>query len=377
MGYGKGETMTPRQRWQNIFHFKPVDRIFNMEFGWWSDTLKRWHNEGLPEEIDTIGKGDRFFNFDQMLYVPVKLGLIPSFERKILEQTDRYIVIQDESGVISKQFTDGTSTIPHYIKFPIENRNDWLEFKKRLNPETSRYPCEKEWKDFKKIAENSEYPVIIGGGSLFGWIRGWMGFENCLMAFYDQPDLIDEMIDYICDFVLRVDERALNEVRIDAVGMWEDMAFKTQPMISPVLFERFLVPRYKKMSERFKKAGIDLIFIDCDGNINELVELWLDAGINIMFPLEINSGSDPVKLRKKFGKRVLLMGGVDKKALIAGPEAIDRELERIKPVVEEGGYIPHVDHRVPPDVSLKNYMYYLRRKKEVFNIFDWKIPDIG
>ncbi|MCX7705710.1 MAG: hypothetical protein N2115_05580 [bacterium] len=369
--------MTPRERWQNTFHFRPVDRIFNMEFGWWTDTLKRWHNEGLPKEIDTIEKGDRFFGFDQLWYVPIRLGLDPVFETRIIEETENYQVIQDSSGVIAKHFKDGKSSIPHYIKFPIENKSDWEEFKKRLDPHSNRYPEETEWKEFKKKAHNSEYPIILGGGSLFGWIRNWMGFENCLMAFYDQPELIEELIEYLCNFILAVNEKALCEIKIDAVGMWEDMAFKTQPMISPALFEKYLVPRYKKLSERFKKAGIDLVFIDCDGNINELVELWLDAGINIMFPLEINSGSDPVVLRRKFGKRVLLMGGVDKKALIEGPRAIDFELERIKDVVMEGGYIPHVDHRVPPDVSLKNYLYYLRKKQEVFNISDWKIPEIA
>ncbi|MGB9642746.1 MAG: uroporphyrinogen decarboxylase family protein [Candidatus Ratteibacteria bacterium] len=366
--------MTPRERWQNVFHFRPVDRIFNMEFGWWTDTLIRWHNEGLPQEVDTIGKGDLFFGFDRMLSVPVNLGLDPVFKTETIEETEKYIVTRDSTGVIAKQFKDGTSSIPHYIKFPIENRSDWLEFKKRLSPDSNRYPSEKDWQEFKKIAENCKNPVIIGGGSLFGWLRNWMGFENCLMAFYDQPDLIEEMIEYMCEFVLKVDERALNEIKIDAVSMWEDMAFKTQPMISPALFRKYLVPRYKKLSARFRKAGIDLIFIDCDGNINELVELWLNAGINIMFPLEINSGSDPVQLRKRFGKKVLLMGGVDKKALIEGPSAIDRELERIKPVVEEGGYIPHVDHRVPPDVSLKNYLYYLEKKRELFKIYDWVIP---
>ena len=368
--------MTPRERWQSIFHFKPVDRIYNMEFGWWKDTLERWHNEGLPSDIDSIVKGDRFFGFDGTIGVPVSLGLDPAFETRIIEQSDQYQVIQDSSGVIAKHFKSGNSTIPHYIKFPVENRSDWKQFKKRLNPGSNRYPTESEWKKFKEKAEDSELPVIISGGSLFGWIRNWMGFERCLMSFYDQPDLIEEIVEYLCEFILAVNEKALREIKIDAVCMWEDMAFKTQPMISPALFERYLVPRYKKLSDRFKKAGIDLIYIDCDGNINELVHLWLDAGINIMFPLEINSGSDPVALRKKYGKRVLLMGGVDKKALIEGPAAIDRELYRIKDVVFEGGYIPHIDHRVPPDVSLKNYLYYLKKKKEVFNIYDWRIPEI-
>ncbi|MGC8805414.1 MAG: uroporphyrinogen decarboxylase family protein, partial [Candidatus Ratteibacteria bacterium] len=170
--------MTPRERWQNIFHFRPVDRIFNMEFGWWNDTLIRWHNEGLPQEVDTIGKGDLFFGFDRMLSVPVNLGLDPVFKTETIEETEKYIVTRDSTGVIAKQFKDGTSSIPHYIKFPIENRSDWLEFKKRLSPDSNRYPSEKDWQEFKKIAENCKNPVIIGGGSLFGWLRNWMGFEN-------------------------------------------------------------------------------------------------------------------------------------------------------------------------------------------------------
>ncbi len=367
--------MTAKERWQNVFHFRSVDRIFNIEFGWWPETLQRWYKEGLPQDINARN-GDTFFGFDKALYVPVNLGLDPLFEEKIIKETDQYKIIQDRSGRILKCFKDDKSAVPHYIKFPIENRNDWQKFKQKLNPDSVRYPSQEDWNQFKKETENSQNPVIINGGSLFGWIRDWMGFENCLITFYDQPDLIEEIMDYLCEFILAVNEKALLEIKIDAVAMWEDMAFKTQPMISPALFKKYLVPRYKKMSERFLKAGIDLIYVDCDGNINEIAGLWLEAGINIMFPLEINSGSDPVSLRKKFGKKILLMGGVDKKALIKGPKAIDIELNRIKATVEEGGYIPHVDHRVPPDVDYKNYLYYLRKKREIFNIFDWEIPEI-
>ena len=367
--------MTARERWNAIFKFEKFDRVFNCEFGWWKDTLKRWHSEGLPEEIDTNEKGDKYFNFDPVGGIPVNLGLIPNFEEEIIEETDSYVIKRDTTGVISKVFKDGTSTIPHYIKFPISNKKDWEEFRERLKPDISkRYP--ENWEDLKKEWEERDYPVGISVGSLFGWIRNWMGFENCLIAFYDQPELIAEMMDYIVYFVLETVEKALEGVEgIDFALFWEDMAFKTQPMISPQLFKKFMVPRYKKITERLEKAGIDTVIVDCDGNINELVSLWLEAGVNVMFPLEINSGSDPVILRKKYGRKVLLKGGVDKIALIHGKEAIDKELERIKDVVEDGGYIPHVDHRVPADVSYENYIYYLKKKKEIFKIEDWEIPE--
>lgn len=367
--------MTARERFLNNLRYKQIDRIFNREFGWWQDTLIRWHREGLPEEIDTNEKADSFFGIEQFASVPVDIYLNPPFQTETLEETSSYKVVRDGDGVISKIFADGTSSIPHYIKFPIETRDDWIEFKKRLNPETPRYPAN--WDEIKMTLAASKDPVIVGGGSLFGWIRNWMGFENALISFHTQPELIDEMVGYLAEFTLAVLERAFREVRIDAVFLWEDMAFKTQPMISPALFNQYLAPRYKKMTQRYHQAGIEFVLVDCDGNINQLAGPWLENGVNVMFPLEINSGSDPVKLRKRFGRELLLMGGVDKIALIKGKDAIDKELERIAPVVNEGGYIPHVDHRVPPDVSLKNYLYYLRRKKEIFGITDWDIPDIA
>jgi len=370
--------MNARERWRRTFKFEKVDRIFNCEFGYWRDTLKRWHNEGLPENINNDTAMNIFLKFDRIRGVPINMGIIPDFEEKVIEETDRYIIKQGSDGVICKVFKDGISTIPHYIKFPIENKNDWIEFKERLKPDISkRYPDEKRWEELKKEWENRDYPLGISCGSLFGWIRNWMGFENCLISFYEQPNLIEDMMDYIVYFVLTLIEKALQEIKdIDFADFWEDMAFKTGPMISPKLFSKFMVPRYKKITERLKKEGIDVVIVDCDGNINELVPLWLEAGVNVMFPLEINSGSDPVVLRKKYGNRVLLKGGVDKKALIYGKEAIERELERIKGTVETGGFIPHVDHRVPADVSYENYKYYLKKKKEIFNIYDWEIEEI-
>lgn len=370
--------MNGRERLRRIFNFQKFDRVFNCEFGWWKETLERWHNEGLPENVKSNEDGDKFFNFDPVGGIPINMGLLPPFEEKIIEETDRYIIKQQSDGVICKIFKNEIQTIPHYVKFPIENKNDWIEFKERLRPDISkRYPDEETWKKLKDQWEKRDYPLGIGVGSLLGWIRNWMGFENCAICFYDNPELIEEMMDHIVYFVLTLIEKALEEVKdIEFAAFWEDIAFKTGPMISPKHFEKFMVPRYKKITDRLKKAGIEIVIVDCDGNINELVPLWLKGGVNVMFPLEINSGSDPVILRKKFGNRVLLKGGFDKKALIYGKEAIDKEFERIKDVVESGGYIPHVDHRVPADVSYENYLYYLKKKKEVFKIYDWNLEGV-
>ena len=150
--------------------------------------------------------------------------------------------------------------------------------------------------------------------------------------------------------------------------MWEDMCFNHGPILPTPLFAEWMVPRLAQITSFLKEHGCDIVIVDCDGNINELVPHWLDAGVNVMFPVEVNGGTDPIKLREKYGHQVLLAGGVDKMRLIEGKDAIKKEVDRLRPLVEDGGYIPHVDHRCPPDVTYENYLYYLKYKREAFGI---------
>ncbi|MFQ5810758.1 MAG: uroporphyrinogen decarboxylase family protein, partial [Armatimonadota bacterium] len=132
--------------------------------------------------------------------------------------------------------------------------------------------------------------------------------------------------------------------------------------------EEFLVPRYRRIADLLLEHGCDVVITDCDGNINDVVHLWLAGGVNCMFPVEVAAGTDPVALRERFGHDILLAGGVNKRELAKDKQAIEQEVQRLLPLVEDGGFIPHVDHRVPPDVSYENYLYYLDCKRETFGI---------
>lgn len=349
--------------------FQPVDHIPDVEFGYWQETFEVWHEQGLPRYVDSNEKADVFFGFEVQAYVPTNGGVIPGFEYRVIEEDERHLTIADYDGAVKVINKDGSSSIPHFLKFPIETRDDWNEFKKRLDPtDPRRYPSEEDWAAWKKTVEDRDTVLVVSCGSIFGRIRDWMGFENIAIACMDDPAWVEEMIDYCAEFHYRVIERAVREVRPDMGSFWEDMAFNHGPMISPDLFARWLTPRYKRITDLLKANGCELAVVDCDGNINSVVEHWLAGGVNIMFPLEIRGGTDPHWMRERFGRDVLLAGGVDKTQLIAGRQAIDAEIERIRPLVEQGGYVPHVDHRCPPDVTYENYLYYLRRKREAFGI---------
>jgi uroporphyrinogen decarboxylase len=166
-------------------------------------------------------------------------------------------------------------------------------------------------------------------------------------------------------------------VKFDGASMWEDMAYNAGPLLSPTHFERYLVPQYQRITSLLRRYGVDVIWVDCDGLIDSLIPLWLKAGVNCMFPIEVGTwNADPVKLRAQYGKDLLMMGGMDKHLLQHGPAAIEREIRRLTPLVESGGYIPMPDHRVPPDVPLENYLFYCQKIREIWGR-GVNLPPIG
>ncbi|MBI2298238.1 MAG: hypothetical protein HYU66_04675 [Armatimonadetes bacterium] len=364
--------MTSRERFLACYRFEPVDHVPDEEFGYWDNTFKVWHAQGLPTWVNNNGLGDHYFGFEPRGGVPVGPGLSPGFKAEVVEETERYRILRDGDGVLLKQFTDRSDSIPKYLEFPLKTRRDWEEtFKPRLSLDR---PYPESWDALKAQWRDRTYPLGIGCGSLYGWLRNWMGLEGISIALGEDPEWVDEMMEHLCQQTCNVIERAAAEVDLDLAWFWEDMSANHGPLMSPRMFRTMMTPRYKRITDILRAGGVEVFIVDSDGNINELVEPWLEGGVNCMFPLEMNGRSDPVALRAKYGRRVLLKGGVDKIALGRGRAAIDAELERLAPVVAAGGYVPHVDHRVPPNVMYEDYLYYLRRKREVFGIPE---PELG
>ena len=368
--------MNGKERFQAVTHFKSFDRVFNREFGWWDEVFSVWQKEGFPKEVKGNDQGDIFFKFDKFEQSGINCALAPGFDHRIIEQDKDYQIVIDHENVTKKIFQSGASSIPHYLDYGLKDRETWKEYKKKLVAGMHRYP--KDWKERVKRWNDPkrDYPVGINGGSIIGTPRDWIGFENTALMFYDDPVLMEEIITTMADVIVGTIEPALKEVKFDFAYMWEDIAFKNGPMISPEMFKQYCVPQYKRITSLLHKYGVDVIWLDCDGDINPIVHLFLEAGVNGMFPLEVGCKTDPVELRKKFGKDVLLFGGVNKRELSKDKKSIDAEIEKLRPIVEGGGFIPHVDHRCPPDVSYDNYLYYLKKKKEVFNIKDWDLEPI-
>jgi uroporphyrinogen decarboxylase len=338
------------------------------DFGFWEETMEEWHKEGLPDWVK--GGHDsgpnsltvKYFGMD--VYAgggALPVGLMPGFEYKVLEDQGDHEIVQQSDGVrvLRKKYM---GSIPHHVGHLLTDRASWEKhYKPRLDPSTpERYAGLEAAKDIWND-EDYPYPRMAGGGSLFGWIRDWMSIEEVSYLVYDDPALFEEMVETIADCIIEVNRRAFEAgARFDAVSMWEDMCYNSGPLLSPSIFQRVLVPQYKRISELFHRHGTDVIWIDCDGKIDDLLPMWLEAGINCMFPIEVGTwNGDPVRFRREYGQELLLMGGFDKHLLAKSKSDIEAEVLRLTPLVEEGGFIPFCDHRVPPGVPLENYLFYL------------------
>ena len=360
-----GGPLTVRERFRRTLHYQKVDRIPFLEFGYWDETLTRWHAEGLPTEIDNEAKAYAYFGIENWGGAGGNVQLTGKpYEPATLEETDDYRITRDSVGTVSKQNKGKTRTIPHYIEYGIKSREDWARFKPHLQP-TLEGRIRPAFYENLAAYRNADYPISAPIGSMIGVPRNWLGFERCAMLAYDDPDLLDEIIESLCQCVVVVLEEVCQYVDFDFGAGWEDICFNSGPIVSPWIFDKFIVPRYARITDVLHKHGCDIAWTDCDGNVCPILDQFLAGGINCMFPVEVNAGSVPATIRELCGDAMLMVGGVDKMALGKGPKAIEAELASLLPLVEHGGFIPTVDHRVPASVSFDNYKFYIKTKRQM------------
>ncbi len=364
-----------QDRFYRTFAYQPVDRVPDIEFGYWPQTIRRWLKEGLPLELTAdeqkqmfLRKLDDFFGFEAEGHgIRVHWEMNPPFAEKIIERRANSVVMVDADGVLAERFLhdQDESSIPHYLKFPVETPADWAEMKKRfrLDDPIRVIPPEEIAKARQAVAEGKAIHVFFVG--FYGKLRAWMGTENLSLAFYDEPVMVREMVEHWAELLARQIEQLPADLPIDVVGWWEDMAGKNGPLCGPDQFREFLQPGYRRVMTAARRHGCELSWVDSDGNPRAIIPNWLEEGVNIMFPIEIEAGSDPFEWRRAFGSAVRLRGGIAKQPLVEGGAAIDRELERIRPLFEQGGYIPHLDHLVPPDIPYRHYCEYLEKKRKL------------
>jgi len=376
------------ERYLSVMTFKECASL-KWEFGYWAGALRRWYGEGLPRNIgipDHLPTGNgvfaecagaiigrytdhdvhNYFDLDpHLVRVPLEMGAYPPFEEKIIEDHGDWCIWQDPMGCLRKDFKN-RSSLPSFVRGPVRTREDWERYKaERLQPTlTGRLPDN--WSRLVKDYKKRDYPLALGQlHGFFGTPRFLFGVEELLLKYYEDPELMIDINIYLADFWITLFERVLREVQVDALLIWEDMCYRNGPLISPEMFRRFILPGYKKLTSFARENGIEIVKVDSDGNVWKLIPLWLEGGVTVLYPFEVAAGMDVVEVRKCFPK-LGIMGGIDKRALVQGKVAIDRELEaKIPTMLRHGGYIPTIDHLVPPDVPFEHFKYYREKLNQM------------
>ena len=360
-------TMTDRERFNNQMHYKPIDRCFNMEFGYWEENFKEWPMF-VESGITSNWKADQWFSFDRIGGVGGTTWMHPGFPHEVVEETETSQIMMNSDGLLAEVPKDGHDTIPHYIKATVVTPDDW----KKCKEERFRRDDPARKIDIEKIKEwctpDRDLPVGVDCGSMIGRVRNMLTFEGLAYATYDYPDMVEDMVETCCVLVEDSLDQLLPHFDFDYASGWEDICFKNGPIISVDFFTEVVVPRYKRIGKKLKDAGIDLWYTDCDGDVRPLLPGFMEAGINCLFPYEVNSCVHPGELLDEYGKDLRIMGGFDKLEMIKGPDAIKAYMESLVPYVERGGYIPFCDHRCPPDVKPEDYIYYLDLKEQMFGM---------
>ena len=189
-----------------------------------------------------------------------------------------------------------------------------------------------------------------------------MGEEELCVAYYEQPELVHDILNTIGDTAIQVLERVVSTVEVDLLSVHEDMAGKSGCLIGPNQIEQFVKPYYRRVWDMVQSHGARVFDLDTDGDVNTVIPALIDAGVNCMHPMEPASNMDIVEVRKQYGDQLAFYGGIDKHVIRRTKEEILTELEyKIPPMIESGGCVLALDHRIPNGTPLENYKFYVEQ----------------
>lgn len=385
--------MTNRERENITLNFGKPDRgAVEETFYPWDLTKARFVEEGLPEKIaagakditnDLVGNkanqtekylpvdwGQGVMEYEEYLgFDPVRRihFVLPfrRFEEKILELTEEYTIKQDIYG--RQMYQRAGSEIETEHKPVISSMEDWEQLKAHADKELEKYFTDELIDDaygpLKEGHDRGDYSIRLNLEGFFWVPREIMGIEAHLYGFYDEPELLHDINEYIYKVYSTKVMRIVEMLQPDVIYFMEDLSGKNGPMVSGELFDEFVGTYYKRLIPMFKEKGVKNVFVDTDGDFNLIIPNFIAAGVDGFLPMDVNAGMDIVKVRSQF-PNLKFIGGYNKLKIAEGKEAIDEEFARILPVIRGGGYIVGSDHQVAPSTSLENYRYYIGRLKE-------------
>ncbi len=383
--------MTDRERLLAVLRYEPYDCLPVVHFGFLADTLNKWVAEGhlTPEQVGGYSDGNlvdqelcRLLGFDfcyHTLFAPSS-SLMPWFKSEVVKEFpdgSRHILSGQGVVVLS---VPGAGSIQPDVDHLLKDRQAWEELylpKLQFNAERVTNARVRVGDKMLTLAEGAdavlcspdrEHVIGLRCGSLYGTIRTWLTLEGACYLQVDDEPLFDEIIEVNAELQYQCTKAALETGAVfDYAHFWEDICFKNGPLINPRVFAEKIGPHYKRITDLVRSYGIDIVSLDCDGWIDALIPVWLDNGVETMFPIEVGTWNASIApWREQYGRALRGVGGMDKRVFAHGFAAVDAEIERLRPLVDLGGFLPCPDHRIASDAEWDNVRYYCDRMHKVF-----------
>ena len=356
--------MNARERFVKTLTGEKVDRVpFIKVFGGTNAAHKEWEAEypGIGQSIDELLGFEGTYR--GWATTPVNMDASGMEEPRILKETEDIFLEDIGDGTVCQMYRKGDYA-RHTIGWPIRTKSDWEVYRKRhLDPDDpKRFPDN--WDELVKEYGSRDYPLQLTHRGVYGFPREKVGDENLAYAFYDNPALVHDIMNYCTEMAIHIWKKMVKDVQFDLIECWEDMASKNGSLISPKTFREFMTPCYRKISAFAMEHGIKVILVDSDGFIEDLTELMLEGGVTAMYPYEVLAGNDVARVLDRYPK-VGVIGGLRKECMYEGKESIDREMEKARRLIRKGRFIPGPDHFVLKTCTFANYRYFMERLREV------------
>ncbi len=366
--------LTSKQRVARCLHRQPHDRVPMFDSFWGEteqDFVARLGDDRLGRGIwdAQSGRHDKltlweYFDFDlmQVAWPDQRLRLVPP---EIIAETDEWVLQRDGNEAVLRWWKHKCGT-PEHVRFGIDTPEKWAKVKPLLTASRDRVRWDEFWPRYRRAKERGMY-ICFSGVEVIESIKDTLGHEMMCKAMLKQPEWLHDVFATYTQF--EIDMYDLIEAEgfvCDGAFIYGDIAYKNGPFMSPKHYREFVYPCHKRFLDAFHKRGMPVIF-HSDGDIRLLIPHFMEAGVDMIQPMEARASMDVRELAPQYGDRLGFCGNIDVMVLITNDrEKIRAEVEsKMAAAMKNHGYMYHSDHSIPPGVTLETYRWLLEEVRRI------------
>ncbi|RKY96983.1 MAG: hypothetical protein DRQ06_00025 [Candidatus Hydrothermota bacterium] len=306
---------------------------------------------------------EEYFGLNEIWGVSADLSSQPEF--KVIEETERHVVLINENGVTRRVLKrdDGSWSQRRAfvnVDFTVKDRKSWERYKERLLPSESRFsPNVKQLYDGQRSRGKF---IVYTIPDPYEKAQGVIGQEALLTKMVEDPDFIQDIFEAHVTLMIQMCQMLVGQgIVFDGAWVNGDIAYKNGLLFSPQAYREILMPSHKRLFDFFNAHDMPVVY-HRDGGVREAIPLLIEAGVRCLQPLEAKAGLDVRKLKAEYGDGLAFMGNIDVRVMSTGDRRLIEEEVRSKLHVakKEGGYIYHSGHSVPPSVSFESYQWVMQ-----------------